>query len=844
MVIRRRELTMFERFINKMRTMKLWNLLWISLIVSEVMTGIMNTIMGLLWWGRIDLDLLLIGAIDAFIVALVATVLLLLIFKAMKEYERGAEAALRDTNARLLALINTVPDMVIFKDVAGRHVIVNKAVEEVTGHNADEILGKTIEDLLPPDPAAACRKSDEAAMRRSEPTHAEERVLRRDGSVSYFDMVKAPMLDDRGNVIGLVGVGRDITESKKAEDALRASEGKFRALFESAKDGIWLVSAKGEIIALNTSFAMMHGWTVEEMLKMNLFSLDTPECAALAPARIQKMMAGEPMSFEVEHYCKNGQTIPLEVSANVVLIGDEKYLLAFHRNIAERKKSEELIRSILDSVDEGFVIVDRDLRILSANKAYANMVKRPIEDTIGRHCYEVSHHTSVPCYLPGHVCAVKQVFDTGKPSTCIHVHRDERGESAHIETKAYPLAKDGAGAVVTAIETLVDVTEKHKLEDQLRQAQKMESIGTLAGGIAHDFNNILTTIVGYGSVVLSKMSKDDPQRLNVEHMLEAGGRAAHLTKDLLLFSRKQISEKRSVDLNEIIRKTEKFLKRVIGEDVECRTTLTHEPLPIFGDAHQLEQVLMNLATNARDAMQTGGVFAIATKPVRINKELIIAHDFCRPGSYVLATISDTGKGMDAVTREHIFEPFFTTKEMGKGTGLGLAVVYGIIKQHDGFVNVYSEPGQGSTFKIYLPLILADVEEEKKLVEERPVGGTETILLAEDDEAVRTLTRTVLENIGYKVITAIDGNDAVKTYKENKGKIHLLLFDIIMPKKTGKEAYDEIRAIQPDIKILFQSGYASDIIHQKHLLDDKMTVVYKPVTPAELLKQVRSMLDRK
>ena len=420
---------MFERVINKLRTIRLWDLLWISLIVSEVLTGVMNAIMGLLWWGRIDLDLLLIGAVDAFIVSLVATVIIILLVKAMQEHERSAEAALQDTNARLLALINTMPDMVIFKDVAGRHVIVNKVVEEVTGHNADEITGKTIEDLLTSVPAAACRKSDEAAMRSREPTHAEERMLRRDGSVSYFDMVKAPMVDDRGNVIGLVGVGRDITERKKADDALRESEGKFRALFENAKEGIWLVSSNGEIMALNASFAMMHGWTVEEMLKMNIYDLDTPESAALAPARIQKMLAGEPMSFEVDHYCKDGRTIPLEVSANMVLIGDEKYLLAFHRDISECKKSEELIRNLLESVDEGFLIVDRDSRILSANRAYAKMVKRPVQEFISRHCYEVAHHTSEPCYLSGHACAVKQVFETGKPapvSMCIGMKRENQ----------------------------------------------------------------------------------------------------------------------------------------------------------------------------------------------------------------------------------------------------------------------------------------------------------------------------------------------------------------------------------------------------------------------------------
>jgi len=340
-----------------------------------------------------------------------------------------------------------------------------------------------------------------------------------------------------------------------------------------------------------------------------------------------------------------------------------------------------------------------------------------------------------------------------------------------------------------------------------------------------------------------KMAKDDPQRLNIEHMLEAGDRAARLTQSLLLFSRKHISVRKPVDLNEIIRTVNKFLKRIIGEDVECRTSLFEDALPIYGDAHQLEQVLMNLATNARDAMSTGGIFTIATEQVRLDKAFITIHGYGRLGIYGLITISDTGKGMDAVTQEHIFEPFYTTKEVGKGTGLGLSIAYGIIKQHEGFINVYSEPGQGTSFKIYLPLISAGVEEEKKTVKEHPRVGTETILLAEDDETVRTMTRAILEEVGYTVIAAVDGQDGVNKYKENKDRIKLLLFDLIMPKKTGKEAYDEIRAIQPDIKILFQSGYAPDLVRQKLLLEGKMPVVFKPVTPMMLLKQVRSVLDQ-
>ena len=269
---------------------------------------------------------------------------------------------------------------------------------------------------------------------------------------------------------------------------------------------------------------------------------------------------------------------------------------------------------------------------------------------------------------------------------------------------------------------------------------------------------------------------------------------------------------------------EKFLKRVIGEDVAYEMTLHKGTIPVLADMHQLEQVLMNLATNARDAMPQGGTITIATEQIRIGKDFITAHGYGNPGIYALLTVADTGKGMDEQTRKRIFEPFFTTKEVGKGTGLGMAVVYGIIKQHDGYINVYSEPGKGTTFRIYLPVIASGSIEEKKTKEvETPERGTETILLAEDDESLRDITKSLLENFGYYVIVAVDGEEAVKKYVENEGKIQLLLFDLIMPKKTGKEAYDEIKNITPDMKVIFLTGYAADIIRQKGLL--KITIRY-------------------
>jgi nitrogen-specific signal transduction histidine kinase len=396
---------------------------------------------------------------------------------------------------------------------------------------------------------------------------------------------------------------------------------------------------------------------------------------------------------------------------------------------------------------------------------------------------------------------------------------------------------------IGAVTAFVDITENKRLEAQLLQSQKMESIGQFAGGIAHDFNNILSVILGYGEIILADMSEDDPLRLKLGLMLEAGGRAAHLTKDLLLFSRKQDLDRKPVDLNKIINKLESFLVTVIGEDIVCNTRLNEGELLVFADAHLFEQVIMNLATNARDSMPQGGAFTISTEPVMLDEEFTSSHGLGMPGRYAMISVSDTGSGMDEGTRQRIFEPFFTTKEVGKGTGLGLSVAYGIIKQHEGYINVYSEPGIGTTFRIYLPVIASWPNEEKEQpATKTPERGTETILLAEDDEKVRNLFLTGLRNFGYTVIEAADGEDAVQKYREHKDRIELLIFDLIMPKKSGKEAYDEIRKIEPDMKILFVTGYSPDIVRVRASLENPAAIIYKPFSSMDLLNKVRSILD--
>ena len=315
------------------------------------------------------------------------------------------------------------------------------------------------------------------------------------------------------------------------------------------------------------------------------------------------------------------------------------------------------------------------------------------------------------------------------------------------------------------------------------------------------------------------MGPDDPLRENIELMLEGADRAAHLTKDLLIFSRKEVSEKMPVDLNEIVGIVEKFLARIIGEDIICKIALHGEPMVVYADMHQLEQVLMNLATNARDAMPEGGDLMIGTEQISLGDDFVASYGYGKPGKYALLTISDTGAGMDEDTRKKIFEPFFTTKEVGKGTGLGLAVVYGIIKQHEGYINVYSKPGIGTTFKIYLPLITSEVREVEIAQEEEVLTkGSETILLAEDDESVRGLISIVLKQEGYTVIEAVDGKDAVKKFMENRETIQLLISDLIMPNMNGQEAYNEMKVWRPGLKAIFASGYAPDEIREKMRLE--------------------------
>jgi PAS domain S-box-containing protein len=418
--------------------------------------------------------------------------------------------------------------------------------------------------------------------------------------------------------------------------------------------------------------------------------------------------------------------------------------------------------------------------------------------------------------------------------------RKEDGSTIWVAVNA-KAHHDSSGLIDWIDGTFEDITEKKKLEMQLRQTQKMEAMGTLTGGIAHDFNNILTAIIGYSNLLQMRIDDGDPCRSYVDEILRSSQRAAALTRSLLTFSRTQEMETRPLDINDCIRQFRSFLSRIIGEDIELVTSLADEQLVVLADRGQIEQVLMNLATNGRDAMDHGGRLHIITRGLDVNGHDVAACATLTPGRYVEIAVSDTGTGMDETTRQRIFEPFFTTKDMGRGTGLGLSILYGIVRQHNGEVNVTSEVGQGTTFRIYLPATTA-ITEKGINHSTTPRGGDETILLIEDDEILRRLEKGVLEQFGYRVIEAADGEEALRQYQKYGERIDCLLLDVIMPRKNGREVFEEIRRRRPGIKALFTSGYTADIIHRQGILEQHLNFISKPATPTQLLRKLREVLD--
>lgn len=642
---------------------------------------------------------------------------------------------------------------------------------------------------------------------------------------------------------------------QNVEGELKRSEERWQFALEGAGDGLWDWNAKTNEVYFSKQWKAMLGFEEGE-IGDTLDDWDRllhPDDKEYVYSEIARHFEGRSPIYSSEHRlrCKDGTYKWILDRGKIMSTtqdGKPLRVIGTHTDISEHKRMEDLLNkeketlfSILQSSPYGIFLIDADGKILLVNPEAQKITGYTQEEMpTGRILFDKLYPD--PEYRRNVVRTWKKDVVSNSLFRTFSIQCKD-GASRELEFRTF-LLPDGK-----AVTMFLDISyrkraeeEKSSLESQLLQAQKMEAVGTLAGGIAHDFNNILTALIGYGNLLQLKMERDDPLRVYVDQILASSEKAANLVQGLLAFSRKQSIELRPQRVDDIVRGMEKLLKRLLTEDIELRISLNARDARIMANVGQMDQVLLNLVTNARDAMPRGGLLTISTSEAETDGEFFTGNQDNVSGRYVLVSVSDSGHGMTEGIHEKIFDPFFTTKEVGKGTGLGLSIVYGIVRQHNGYIEVDSEPGRGTTFRIYLPLVAVAIEEPEpsKLTMQR---GTETILIAEDNREVRDLAREILTMSGYSVIEATDGEDALRKFVEHQDSISLVILDVVMPKMNGKEVLEGIRKIRPDVRALFTSGYTGDIILDKGVYDEEVDFLSKPLMPNELLRKLREMLDR-
>ncbi|PYO27335.1 MAG: hybrid sensor histidine kinase/response regulator [Gemmatimonadetes bacterium] len=636
-------------------------------------------------------------------------------------------------------------------------------------------------------------------------------------------------------------------EQAQAEEARRQGEERFRALIEHGADAIALLSADGTVLFLSHSAEKLFGFAPSELAGRSALELLHPDDAPRLLGLLADLAArpGTPLTIELRLLHRDASWRAVEAVV-VNRLGEPAVgaIVVNFRDISERKEaelalrdSEEQYRSLVEGVRDVIFALSPDGIIASLNPAFETITGSPRGEWLGKPFDQLVHPEDLPLALElfGRVVRGEE-----RPTAQFRIHTS-KGDYRLAEFSATAQLRDDRLIGILGIGR--DVTERVQLEQQLRQAQKMEAVGRLAGGIAHDFNNILTAITGYADLLLEDLAPKDPRRQDAEEIHKAADRAAGLTRQLLAFSRQQVLQPRVVDLNALVSELEKMLRRLLGEDVKLATVLAPTLGRVRADAGQLEQVIMNLAVNARDAMPTGGQLTIETADVEFDGGYAAEHYPAPPGKYAMLAVSDTGTGMDPETQAHLFEPFFTTKEKGKGTGLGLATVYGIVKQSGGFIWVYSELGAGTTFKIYLPRVEGAVEPASGRAAPVPVArGSETVLVAEDEAPVRAVARHALERYGYRVLEAASAEAALDVAQRYSGPIHVLLTDVIMPGLSGRDLATRLAALRPETRVIYMSGYTDDAITRHGVLEPGFVFVQKPFTPDTLARTVRDVLD--
>jgi two-component system cell cycle sensor histidine kinase/response regulator CckA len=753
---------------------------------------------------------------------------------------------------RLRQSVDASSEVIFMTDARGVFRYINPEFTRLYGHSWDDVVGKQTPRILKSG-ALTSEVYDRfwADLLAGHVVRGELVNRRHDGRLVTIEGSANAVFDDHGQLLGFLAVQRDVTARKQAEQARLLTEERLRLsdqILAHVPSLVLVCDETGMVTFVSPSVRVVLGFEPGQLLGDGWW---TRSRAGHAAGMAEKLWTARQAAgaAEVDEAPYDREVLGADGRARWIRFqnarGPGNTLLGVGQDITGAKlaesalrQSENRYRSLYASMSEGaalhrLVYDDQhrpiDYVVLDVNRAFEQIAGLRAVDVIGRLATEV--YGQVP---PPFLDVFARVADTGQPASfTTEFHALQK----QLKVSAF---SPGHGQFATLFE---DITEHTKLEERFRQAQKMEAVGRLAGGIAHDFNNLLTAVLGYADLALNQLSDADPLKPQIQEIRNSGERAAALTGRLLAFSRKQVLQPRVIDLNVVVTGMIPMLRRVIGEDIELVTSPPGEVRFVTADPSQVEQVIMNLAVNARDAMPRGGRITVETASADLADEAALGSGAPQAGSWVTLSISDTGVGMAADTLSHLFEPFFTTKEPGKGTGLGLSTVYGIVTQSGGHISVTSELGRGTTFRIYLPKSEAGAAVPKPAARASvPRGGTETILLAEDEEAVRDLVRTILEQRGYTVLEAADGHEAIGICEDYRGEIHLLVSDVVMPLMSGPELAARLLRLRPSLRTLFLSGYTDEAVNA-HGVIAGANFLQKPFKPVDLAARVRDVLDR-
>jgi PAS domain S-box-containing protein len=737
------------------------------------------------------------------------------------------------------ALVEASPDVVLVVEPSGTIVFTNRVDPVFAGR---QIVGRPIWEFAVGDARQRLTEKVREVVETQKAVIYENPGFRSDGSEGWYEVRAIPVLVD-GRVDRIIWASTDITERKKAVAELEARERRFRALVDHGSDCITLIGADGKFSYASPAIRAM-GYEPEELLGRTALDYVHPDDRATAFAAGRGSAPSSCTHATLRLLHKDGSWRWHEgTSTNLLHDPAVRAIVSNRRDVTDRK-NEEARRAfqaqVLAQVSQPVVATDITEIITYWNEAAERLFGFSAAEALGRNGSELLKSRWAPEAYDAMVAALKSQASAWQGE--LHL-TTKAGEPVTVEASVR-LVRDDTGKPLRGITVMQDVTASRHLQEQLRQSQKMEAIGLLAGGVAHDFNNLLAVILGFSELASRKLPPGHPVAQQLSEVFEAARRGGELTRKLLAFSRKQIIQPRPLDVRSSVDDFTRMIRRIVGEDVELVVERADEALAVRADPVQLEQVLLNLCTNARQAMPEGGTLRLTTRATAFDDAFVARHPWARGGSFAEIAVSDTGVGMDTKTRARIFEPFFTTKR--EGTGLGLSTVYGIVQQHGGFIHVESAPREGTTFRVFLPRTgdSAPVSRTTNGVHLSPSSsGREVVLVAEDEPALRALVTMTLTELGYRVIAVSDGEEAVHAYEEHAREVDLVVLDVVMPRLDAREAYERIRAVRPDVKVLFTTGYAPASTRLAQLLESgRVPVLEKPFTPLALAAKVRSAID--